>query len=135
MKFKKILLIFSLFFVSCDKDPISGLERGWIWGDKDEKNEATLTINCEKNTIHVKLYDSDGYDGNKTDESKVIADFFMYGPQKKEFDIKTNKDYWVYVIGVGFPVQQNLPNLSKFKKINIKKSCTLEVSNGGISGC
>ena len=122
MKFKKILLIFSLLFISCDRDPISGLERGWIWGGKDE---ATITIKSVNSyTMLVKIYE-----GRTTDESDIIENFEMEPAEIREFDIKTKKDYTIYV-------KTFISNSSpRSRTINVKKSCTLEVGRYGIDGC
>jgi hypothetical protein len=122
MKFKKTLLIFSLFFVSCDRDPISGLERGWIWGGKDE---ATITIQSVNSyTMLVKIYE-----GKTTDESDIIENFEMEPAEIREFDIKTKKDYTLYVKTY---ISYSSP---RSRTINVKKSCTLKVGQYGIDGC
>ena len=123
MKFKKILIIFSLLFISCDRDPISGLERGWIWGEK--KDEATITIQSVNSyTMLVKIYE-----GKSTDESDIIKNFEMEAAEIREFVIKTKKDYTIYV--------KTYASFSspRSRTINVKKSCTLEVSQYGIDGC
>jgi hypothetical protein len=38
------ILIFTILFFSCDKDPISGLERGWMYNDEEEKEEKEVFI-------------------------------------------------------------------------------------------
>ena len=111
MKFKKILIIFSLLFISCDRDPISGLERGWIWGEK--KDEATITIQSVNSyTMLVKIYE-----GKSTDESDIIKNFEMEAAEIREFVIKTKKDYTIYV--------KTYASFSspRSRNINVKKSC------------
>jgi len=45
-----LALIFTLFCSSCDKDPIFGLERGWLRSNEDRKhhNEDTQSIQIIK---------------------------------------------------------------------------------------
>jgi hypothetical protein len=56
---KKIILIilFCHVFQGCDKDPISGLERGWIW-------DAVLSEKDNESTVGELRFDVSGYDGN-----------------------------------------------------------------------
>jgi len=123
MKFKSILLIFPFFFFSCDKDPISGLERGWIWGGKQE-DEATLTIHGKNRyTLLVKLYE-----GSTTDENNIIENFRLEPSEIKEFVINTKEDYTIYY-------GSNFYNCTSSDNININKSCTLEVADCSHSGC
>ena len=124
MNYYKILLLSSsLLLISCDQDPISGLERGWIWnlGNKD----LVLTLECTNSyTMQVKLYD-----GRETNEEKMIQIFEMESSEIKELKLKKSKDYTLYVKNLG-PF-----NRTHSKNFKLKKSCTMTISQYGINGC
>jgi len=57
---KKIILISILFFLSCEKDPIFGLERGWIYGDDKKSSEDNGNNGSENNEKIITIISPNG---------------------------------------------------------------------------
>ena len=93
------MLLVSLTFYGCDKDPISGLEKGWIWDtigleEEDKSTDGELRFDVSGYDGNFKIYEGISTLGQSIIDRDVSdGDIFTEILPKGEYTIKWSKSY------------------------------------------
>ena len=130
---KKIffILITVLLFISCDEDPIFGLERGWIWGNEEENESSHGELEIEVST-NILFGNFKIFEGFTTTGAAIIekdvngGDFFYETLLKGEYTLKWTRthtvDYNEYISSVQFK-HGNCTTVRLWTTLNTYESC------------